>query len=233
MAENNNPHSGHRERTWSKFGELGIKAFKEHEILEALLFLMLPRVNTNVTAHRLIDEFGSLKNVLLAPRDELQRVEGIGKTSALQLSFIGALTGYVNRMRTTAAESFSSSRIITEYCIKHFKDKSSENLTLLLLDDKYALLHVHDFSSDMPNHVSVDYREVFGQVIRYDCRKVVIAHNHTAGTADPSDDDLKITREIGKSLKIINVGLVDHIIVRGDTAVSIRNLGILSDVWDL
>lgn len=233
MAKNDNPHSGHRERMWNRFGGSGIVDFAEHELLETLLFLMLPRVNTNTIAHRLIDEFGSLKNVLFAPREELQRVEGIGKTSALQMNFIGAIANYVTRDRTVPKENFSSSEIVTEYCINHFKNKISENLMLLLLDDKYALLHIHNISNNMPNHIVVDYRDVIAQIMKYDCRKVVIAHNHTIGTADPSDDDLRLTREISDVLRIINVGLVDHIIVHNGTAVSMRNSGILNDIWEI
>lgn len=232
MAKNDNPHSGHRDRMWNKFSGFDIDVFDEHEKLEILLFLMLPRVNTNEIAHRLIDEFGSLKNVLFAPREELQRVEGIGKSSALQLNFIGAIANYVNRKQTAPMVNFSSSKKVIEYCINHFMNRNSENLTLLLLDDKYALLHVHKMSSNLPNHIIVDYREVFAQIMKYDCRKVVIAHNHTIGSADPSDDDLRLTREIGDILRIINVGLVDHIIVHNGEAVSMRNCGMLNDIWE-
>lgn len=232
MAKNGNPHSGHRGRMWNRFGSFGIDVFDEHEILEILLYLMLPRVNTNTLAHRLIEEFGTLKNVLFAPYEELQRVEGIGKSSALQMNFIGAVADYLNRNKAVPKESFSSTRIVTEYCINHFKNKNSEFLTMLLLDDKYALLHVHEISCNMPNNIIFEYREVLAQIIKYDCRKVVIAHNHTIGTTDPSDDDLRLTRELNNILKIINVGLVDHIIVHNDAAVSMRNSGILSDIWE-
>lgn len=231
MAENN-IHAGHRERMLSKFSEFGINVFSEHEMLEMLLFLMIPRRNTNPTAHNLIKEFGSLKNALFAPIDELVKIEGVGKNTALQLRLIGALTNYLNQTQVSVKDSFASSDKVTEFCLNHFKDKNSEILTLLLLDDKYALLHVHDISSDKPNHIDAEYREIIGQIIKYDCRKVIIAHNHLIGTVDPSDDDLRQTREIGEILKIIDVGLVDHIIIYKDQAVSLRGCGFLNEIWE-
>lgn len=232
MEKKDNPHSGHRERVWKKFSDFGINVFNEHEILEILLYLMLPRVNTNTIAHRLIDKFGSLKNVLLALPEELQMVDGIGKNAALQLRFIGELKNYMSQTKSPVRESFASSEVVSEYCVNHFKDKPKECMSVLMLDDKYALLHVHDISSDMPNHIHFEYREVFAQIIKYDCRKVVIAHNHIVGTAEPSDDDLKLTREFSDVLKIISVGLVDHIIVYNGAVVSMRGSGFLNDIWD-
>lgn len=232
MEKKDNPHSGHRDRMWDKFSDFGIVVFNEHEILELLLFLVLPRVNTNPIAHKLLDEFGSLRDVLLAAPEELQRVEGIGEKAALHLSFIGKLRNYTNQTQSAAQLSFDSLEIVTKYCTNHFKDQTSEKLVVLLLDDKYSLLHVHDITNNKPNHVTVNYRELFAQIMKYDCRKVVIAHNHVVGTAEPSDDDLKLTRELVDALNKIGVGCVDHIIVYNGTAVSMRGSGFLNDIWE-
>lgn len=230
---NNNPHAGHRERMFNKYVEHGIGIFKEHELLEMLLFILIPRVNTNEIAHNLINEFGSLKDVLLTHYDELQRIKGIGENTSIRLRFIGDIAKYVFREKITPLVCFSSESLVCEYCVNHFKDKKYEYLTLLLMDDFYALLHVHDMTSGKPNHIAVDYRELLAQVIKYDCRKIVLSHNHLIGSADPSRDDIKTTREIGMFLKVINVGLVDHIVVRENRCVSMRGYRELNEVWDM
>lgn len=233
MAENGDIHKGHRKRMMEKFSEFGIDVFSDHEKLEMLLYLMLPRKNTNLIAHNLINGFGSLKNLLIAPGDELQKIEGIGKSSSLNLQFIGAFTNYLNRVEATPKESFAVKEKVTEFCINYFKDKIKEVLTLILLDDKYTLLQVCDINSDELNHVTFGLREIVGLIMKYNCRNVIIAHNHIKGTANPSDDDVRQTREINRYLKAIDVGLVDHIIVSKDNAISLRNQGIMNDVWEL
>lgn len=233
MAENGDIHKGHRKRMMEKFSNFGIDVFSEHEKLEILLYLMLPRKNTNTIAHDLIKKFGSLKNLLIAPGDELQKIEGIGKNTSLNLQFVGAFTNHLNRVHAAPKESFAVQEKVSEFCINYFKDKIKEVLTLILLDDKYTLLQVCDIDSDEPNHIKVGLREIVGLIMKYDSRNVIIAHNHIKGTANPSDDDIRQTREINGYLKAINVGLVDHIIVSKDNAISLRNQGIMNDVWEL
>ena len=60
-------HDGHRQRLIARFLEEGLDSFEEHNVLELLLFYSIPRRDTNVLAHRLIDAFGSLAGVLEAP----------------------------------------------------------------------------------------------------------------------------------------------------------------------
>lgn len=55
-------HDGHRERMRKRFKESGnFKGFSEHEILEMLLFYIVPRKNTNDIAHELIKKVRKLK----------------------------------------------------------------------------------------------------------------------------------------------------------------------------
>lgn len=77
-----NPHAGHRERIRQRFAEDGFESYQPHKVLEQVLFTVIPRVNTNETAHALLDRFGFVEGVLDAPVDELTKIPGIGKTAA-------------------------------------------------------------------------------------------------------------------------------------------------------
>ena len=68
-------HAGHRQRVKERFLNNGLDDFREHEVLEFLLFYCIPRKNTNEIAHRLIQHFGSLKNVMKASVKDLAQIE--------------------------------------------------------------------------------------------------------------------------------------------------------------
>ncbi len=93
-------HKGHRQRlteTFLKGGKL-----TDIQFLEMLLFYCIPRIDTNEISHRLLDKFGSVRNVLDAKADEIERVRGMGKTSTEKLSQIGkVLSAYIDETRKT------------------------------------------------------------------------------------------------------------------------------------
>lgn len=88
-----NPHSGHRERMMSRFERQGysFEGFYPHEALETFLFLLIPRVNTNETAHLLLDRFGSLDGVFSAPVSELKQIRGISDKTAAKIRLFGEI----------------------------------------------------------------------------------------------------------------------------------------------
>ena len=71
-------HDGHRARKKEQLRQHGLDSFADHEVLELALYYAIPRRDTNEIAHRLLQKFGSLQNVLSAPAEELAKVEGVG-----------------------------------------------------------------------------------------------------------------------------------------------------------
>ena len=85
-------HNGHRERMRERVQNGGISTLADHELLEMLLYYTQPRRDTNETAHALIEECGSLSDVLEAPAERLCRAPLIGENSALYLNLLGELS---------------------------------------------------------------------------------------------------------------------------------------------
>ena len=80
-------HDGHRQRSKRRYLALGAEGLEDHQLLELLLFYAVPRQDTNETAHRLIQRFGSLQGVLHAAPEELTSVEGVGENAAVMPYF--------------------------------------------------------------------------------------------------------------------------------------------------
>ena len=94
-------HDDHRRRVYERFLREGLAGFEEHNAMEFLLFLARPRGDTNPLAHALIDRFGSLSAVLDAPIEELERVPGVGHSSAVALKFIPQMCAYYLENKTS------------------------------------------------------------------------------------------------------------------------------------
>jgi DNA repair protein RadC len=106
MAAPKDPvHAGHRERFKRRFINEGLSGFSDHEALELLLYYSIPQKDTNVLAHRLIDEFGSLDAVFDAPVDALMNVNGVGVNTAILLKLVHPIYGKSVESRNTQSKT--------------------------------------------------------------------------------------------------------------------------------
>ena len=79
-----NIHKGHRERIRQQTYGNGFAGYSDHQILEVVLTYAIPYKDTNPIAHDLISAFGSLAGVLDAKVDDLVKVKGVGKKTAIK-----------------------------------------------------------------------------------------------------------------------------------------------------
>ena len=64
-------------------------------------------------------------------------------------------------------------------------------------------------------------------MLRENASAVIFAHNHPAGSTEPSQADQLLTRQLRESLSMIDVRVLDHLIVAGQQTVSFAELGLL------
>lgn len=107
---------GHRERLRERFSSAGHLALADYELLELLLFRLIPRADTKPVAKTLLERFGSLAQVLGAPENLLQEVKGIGPAVALDLKIIAAAAQRMLRSELKGRETLSSWTQVLDYC---------------------------------------------------------------------------------------------------------------------
>lgn len=215
-------HTGHRQKLRNRFLKEGLENFEDHNVLELLLFSVIPRKDTNPIAHKLIDRFGSLYRVLEAPYEELIKVEGVGEQAAAFITMIPAVSQrYLTQRRE--AEGIIGREEIKEYVRDLFIGEDVEKIRLVLIDNRFRVIAVETISEGIVNFTTVDTRKIIEYSLKHNAPLAIVAHNHPRGFAIPSRADISSTARIRDILSVINVRLIDHIIVAPDGIVSLAD----------
>lgn len=209
-------HDGHRERVRERYINSGVKAFAPHELIEMLLFFGIPRRDTNPLAHRLIDTFGSVHEVLHADRSMLLRVEGMTPNAATLMTLVGDLHRYCDEEERPLGMSVLQTEEQVDFLLPRFKDLSEEEVWMLSLDVLSRVVGVHKISQGTPIAAEVNTREVLRHALADNAVRAVIAHNHPSGIAVPSQSDVNTTVKIAITLAGAGVRLVDHLVFSRD-----------------
>ena len=219
-------HDGHRQRLKNRFRQEGLDGFDEVNVLELLLFYAIPQKDTNPIAHRLLDRFGSLAQVLEATPEELEKVPGIGDNAATLVTLTTALARYYMVNRTAQSMVLASTEQCGDYLLPYFIGRRNETVFILCLDAKCKVLGCKEVGEGSVNSASVPIRRIVEMALGMNATTVVLAHNHPSGLALPSGDDVQTTRRLAAALDGVDITLADHIIVADDDYVSLAQSGL-------
>lgn len=223
-------HKGHRQRVKKRFLKEGLDSFAEHEILELLLFYVIPQKDTNEIAHELLARFGSLDNVLSAKPHELCKVKYIKEEAATFLCFMGQLKGRIAvRPKRKILRDIEEAG---EFCCELLKEYTEERLILISLNGKMDVLCVDTISKGDFSSTKVDIRKIVELALERRAVSVILAHNHPGDTPHPSDNDLISTGHIMSVLEGLGIEFTDHIVCSGDKFVSMSQRGMLDLAGD-
>ncbi len=220
-------HEGHRMRMKRRFLRHGLENFDDHNVLELLLFFAIPRQDTNLLAHRLMETFGSLDGVFEAEPEALMAVEGIGENAAALIRLVPEAARRYLVVKSEAGHILNDSEATGHYFLPRFINCRNETVYLACLDAKMEVLDCREIGSGSVNSAHIDVRSIVQTALRKNASAVILAHNHTSGIALPSREDEMATLQLQKALELVGVSLVDHIIVAGDDFVSLADNGLL------
>ena len=225
-SPNNNIHKDHRSRLKKQFIENGIDALTDIQKLELLLFYAIPQKDTNPLAHNLINEFGSLSDVMSASYHELMKVDGVKENSATLIKFFGSMLNYCSRPESDTL--INSSEKAKEFVSKYFNHVSVEQFYVFCLTKSNVIKKAFLINSGSTSEVNVEIRNITEKALETNCNRMIIAHNHPQGKAIMSGQDCRFTYSLLCSCILNNIELLDHIIVGTDKTISLYEQGILS-----
>lgn len=220
-----NPHAGHRARFKERFLKSEGDGFRDHELLELILFYSIPRGDTNEIAHALLERFGTVGRIAEASIDELKLVDGIGDNSAILLRNIFLLTKLYTGEKKRIAKKIDTVQKAIEIAHAETMGATKELAFCMLLDKTLHLIDVKLVAVGTYDEVEPVVRRVMEHSILKGASAVIFFHNHPSGDVEPSDDDIAFTNLLSRELSMIGIELVEHLIVaNSDYHAMLKNL---------
>ncbi len=218
---------GHRNRMRSRLLGAGPDALADHEMLEMLLFLALPRRDTKPIARDLLTRFGGFGAVVSASAAELRAVEGLGDAGIAALKLAQAAAARLLRGELASKPVLHSWEALTDYLRAALGHEKTEQFRVLFLDARTRLIADEIMGRGTINHAPVYPREIARRALELHASTVILAHNHPSGTTEASRDDVAMTREVRRALQPLGIIMHDHLIVTGEACVSMQRQGLL------
>ncbi|MBR7069594.1 MAG: DNA repair protein RadC [Oxalobacter sp.] len=216
------------ERPREKLMERGPGALTDAELLAIFLRTGVKGKSAVELGREIMAHFGSFSALLNATKEDLKTIKGIGIAKMTLLTAIveiarRLLTEELNQKETVLTSSDSVKR----YLQLHYHNRKHEAFVILFLDVKNRLIEVKEMFKGTLTRTSVYPREVVKEALNLNAANVILSHNHPSGVPEPSRADIDLTQLLKDALKLVDVTVLDHIVVAGNSTCSFAEQGLL------
>ncbi len=208
-------HDGHRERMFSRLEK---EELSDCELLEILLFPLLPRRNTSDLAHRLLGRFGDIAGVYTAEIADLKTVDGVGDTLAANIYATGEVFRRHFYNRKVSFERKLNSGVFLPFAKEEYEGLDVEVLDLYFLGEHAVTLEKFRYSDLDDFCVRMPPAKLAKSLAEHQPspRGLFLVHNHPGVFARPSDADDRMTCLCEVVCSLHGVIFCDHIIYGSD-----------------
>ncbi len=229
MSERSPYYVGHRKRLRERFQKSGLDGFADHEVVELLLTLAIPRSDVKQPAKALLARFGTLRGILDAPIEQLQAVKGLGSVTPVALKIIKAAATLYLQQTGESQDFLADPSRLADFWRMRIGALQNEVFQVGYLDSGYRLLRegIETLEEGTIDRAAVYPRRVVESALRRGAAALVLAHNHPNGHVTPSDQDKVLTRAIVLAAETVSVKIVDHLIISASESFSFRSAGLL------
>jgi len=220
---------GHRERLREKFLKSGLKGFHDYEIVELLLTMWTPRRDCKKQAKEAITRFKSLKGILEAETQDLQKIKGIGPVNASGVKFVQELTKEFLKQKLEGKPVCKSSQEVYDYLYISMRDIKKETFKVLFLNSQNQIVEIEDLFQGTVGASAVYPREIMEKAILHYASSLILVHNHPSGSVTPSKSDKDFTQDIVFAGNIMQIKVLDHIIIGDNKYYSFADEGLIEE----
>ncbi len=195
-----------QDRPREKLLRLGAAGLSDQELLAVLLGKGTSKMDVMTLAAklaRIIDEKG-----LKVTADDLTGFDGMGEAKATLI--LAAIEFARRRIKPEGSKIKTPADLLPH--IRHYADRRQEHFLCASINGANEILNVRVISIGLIDRTPAHPREVFADALADRASAVIVAHNHPAGSLEPSPSDVEMTAQLKEAGTVVGIALLDHII---------------------
>ncbi len=196
-----------------KLERAGAEALNDAELLAIFLRTGSRGMRVVSLAQYMLNQFGSLYNILSASAQELALIKGLGSAKITQLHAVAELGRRFFASQLARENVMENPQVTRHYLQSVLADEKREIFMALFLDNQHRVLQAQRMFAGSIASVEVHPREIVREALRLNAAAVILAHNHPSGQAEPSRADREITTKIARACTLLNIRLLDHLVI--------------------
>jgi DNA repair protein RadC len=222
------PHyKDHRQRLKKKFIESGTDAFHDYEALELLLSYAIPQKDVKPIAKELMREFGTLKGVIDAEMSSLEKINGISTHTAILIKLVKEMGTLYLKEKAREKPQITCTSELLNYCKTYMGGLKDEQFCVIYLDAQNKITEIEAIEEGIVNQAVVYPRKVLENALKQKASAIILVHNHPSGHVKPSDADIRLTKTIQETAKVLDILVHDHVIIGENRFFSFREEGLI------
>ena len=205
----------------------GAHSLSDAELLAIFLRVGVAGKSAVDLARDMLTQFGSLSELVAAPRDVFLNIHGLGTAKYAQLQASVELSRRALGEQLKQKPVFNQPSQLQNYVRLKIAHQPQEVFYVMLLASDLSLVFEAELFRGTLGQTAVYPREIVKLALQHNAHAVVVAHNHPSGSLQPSSADIAVTQHIRQALQTVDVKLLDHIIVSMHGSVAFHDLGLL------
>lgn len=206
------------DRPREKLLQKGSQALTDAELIGILIGSGTQKISAVNLAQHILKYYDNDLNLLAkCSVKELQRFKGIGEAKAITIASAVELGRRRTDHKTVLKPRFYDAGSIYNFMKPELADKSIEEFWVILMNKANYLIKKQFISSGGLDVTLADPKLVFKAALDHQAAGIVLVHNHPSGNPEPSDKDIVLTRKLIEGGKFLDIEVLDHVIVAGNT----------------
>jgi len=195
-------------RPRERLKEQGIRALSDAEVLALLLQNGMAGRNVIDLSQEILALYtlGELRSLSLP---ELIKMQGVGEAKAMQIMACFELS---RRVVVTNGECLHNPKQVYSR-MQWMRSLKQEHFVVLLLDTQNRVVREETLFVGTLDSSVVHPREIFKIAVQWSAYSFILVHNHPSGNVSPSEEDLRMTKDVEELGKKMGVEMKDHVVV--------------------
>jgi len=217
------------DRPREKLLKRGAGALSNSELLAILLRTGAQGVSAIDLARRMMEKFGTFRNMSHTDAREWKEFKGVGPA---KISQIKAALEIGRRFREdevlSIKQKIASAEDIITIMMPQMRDLKTEVFKVVYLNSSNRIIEINDAATGTVNLAMPIVREIVHAALQKFATAIICVHNHPSGNIAPSPEDKKFTGELCAAGKLLGIKVLDHIIIGDGRCFSFADEGMMS-----